>query len=101
VLPAANAVDSRDQPTTAFVGGYCKLRTPHPSDELTKTAEEASHTDAGITDGDPTGLKVIQREDEDGASGGEESAVEMFRSTKEIHARIDTHRGAGLAMAFS
>ena len=78
-----------------------KPRTPHPSNELTKTAKEASHADAGITDSNATDLEVVQRENEDCASRGKKSTTDVIWSITLTHfreVRVGAHRGAGSAM---
>lgn len=55
-------------------------RTPHPSNELTKTAKEDGHADASIMNSDPTGLEVVQRENKDRSSSGEKTTKERRRS---------------------
>jgi len=70
----------------------CRRRTPHSSGELGETTNEAGHTDDSIRDGDTASLAVVHREDEGGASEGEETTVEVIRS---VHLRTSSRWGGG------
>jgi len=48
-------------------------KLPHASNELSKTADKAGHADDGIRGGDTTGLDVVHRGNEGGASEGEKA----------------------------
>jgi hypothetical protein len=70
--------ESCDQSYRVTFGGkgcFVELRTPHPSDELTKTAEEDGHADASVTDGNTTDSEVVERKDEDSSCGGEKTTT--------------------------
>src|SRR5258707_803723 len=77
-----------------------RLYTPHPSNKLAKTTKEAGHADAGITDSNTMDLQVVQREHEDGASGGEKTTAEVLINNLGAgqRGRADAHRGAGSAI---
>ena len=51
-----------------------RQRTPHPSSELSETANEAGHTDDSVRDGDPAGVNVEHGENKGGAGEREETA---------------------------
>ena len=46
-------------PLGCFLGKCFELHTPHPGNELTETAKEAGHADAGVTGGNTTDLEVV------------------------------------------
>jgi len=67
------------QPETAIRGesssakGVAGGKFPHASSELSKTADEAGHTDDSVGDGDTASANVVHGEDESGAREGEET----------------------------
>jgi len=54
----------------------CGRHTPHPSKQLSETADEAGHTDDSIGNGNTTTMNVVHGQDEGRAGEGEEAAVE-------------------------
>ena len=79
-------------------GAFRKSRrrhTPHSGSELSETADEASHTDNGIGDGDAASRDVVHREDESGGGEGEEAAVKyrISRLDKQTRQMLTEGRG--------
>jgi len=67
------------QPETAIRGESGSAESvaggelPHPSSKLSETADEASHTDDGVGDGNIASMDVIHGQDEGRAGEGEET----------------------------
>lgn len=75
--------------------GDRKQHTPHASNKLSKTTNEAGHADDGIGDGDTASLDVDQREDEGGAREGEETAERIMSNLRQVSGRGTLTGGPG------
>lgn len=88
-----NSVGPRGQ-SSVLREKVCWRHTPHSSGELSKTTDEAGHTDDGICDSDTASLDVVHREDEGGGGEREETTgdcpISKLMDVKQVGRRLLT-----------